>query len=117
MSIGTPTKQASRPFVPFWVGSRIIVAGPPKRGISLPPKGWLNFCVIALPIIHESSSVAHWAALREGSDMAAEVAIVVGVGPGLGSSLVQCFAGEGMTVVAGALSASGLAGTQALTEV
>jgi hypothetical protein len=25
------------------VGRRIIVFGPPKRGISLPPKGWFSF--------------------------------------------------------------------------
>jgi NAD(P)-dependent dehydrogenase (short-subunit alcohol dehydrogenase family) len=44
--------------------------------------------------------------VKEESDMAAEVAIVVGVGPGLGSSLVRCFAGDGMTVVAAARHAS-----------
>jgi hypothetical protein len=39
MSKGTPTKQASRPRESSWVGRRIMVAGPPKRGISLPPRG------------------------------------------------------------------------------
>src|SRR6478752_7511559 len=38
--------------------------------------------------------------------MAAEVAIVVGVGPGLGASIVRCFAAEGMTVLAAARRAS-----------
>src|SRR5689334_213465 len=42
MSIGTPTKQAPSPSAVAWAGSRIIVAGPAKRGISLPPSGWLN---------------------------------------------------------------------------
>src|SRR5687768_6574799 len=41
MSIGTPTKQASSPLAVGWVGSRMKVAGAPKRGISLPPNGWL----------------------------------------------------------------------------
>jgi len=41
-----PTKQASSPSAVGCVGSRIIVAGPPKRGISLPPSGWLNGLVV-----------------------------------------------------------------------
>ena len=48
MSIGTPTKQASSPLAVARVGRRIIVAGPPNRGISLPPSGWLNVMVMAL---------------------------------------------------------------------
>ncbi|MNT89031.1 hypothetical protein D3C72_2296890 [compost metagenome] len=40
MSRGTPTKAASRPAAVFKWGSRIMVAMPPKRGISLPPSGW-----------------------------------------------------------------------------
>ena len=49
--------------------------------------------------------------------MAFEVAIVVGVGPGLGSSLVRCFASEGMTVVAAARRASELAEIEARPSV
>jgi len=49
--------------------------------------------------------------------MASEVAIIVGVGPGLGSSLVRCFAGEGMTVVAAARRASELAELKTLPAV
>ena len=49
--------------------------------------------------------------------MAAEVAIVVGVGPGLGSSLVRCFAGAGMTVVAAARQASERAELKSLAGV
>jgi NAD(P)-dependent dehydrogenase (short-subunit alcohol dehydrogenase family) len=49
--------------------------------------------------------------------MASEVAIIVGVGPGLGSSLVRCLAGEGMTVVAAARRASELAELKALPSV
>jgi len=49
--------------------------------------------------------------------MAAEVAIVVGVGPGLGSSLVRCFASEGMSVVAAARRASELGDLKALPKV
>ena len=37
---GTPTKAASRPLAEDTAGSRIMVAGPPKRGILLPPSGW-----------------------------------------------------------------------------
>src|SRR5882724_6501842 len=40
MSNGTPTKQASSPAALGRLGRRIIVAGPPKRGIWLPPSGW-----------------------------------------------------------------------------
>ena len=43
MSIGTPTKQASSPSAVACAGSRIIVPGPPKRGISLPPSGWFRW--------------------------------------------------------------------------
>ena len=39
ISSGMPTKQASSPLAVGCVGRRIMVAGPPKRGISLPPKG------------------------------------------------------------------------------
>ena len=39
MSKGTPTKQASSPSAEGRLGRRIIVAGPPKRGIWLPPSG------------------------------------------------------------------------------
>ncbi len=42
--------------------------------------------------------------------MANDVAVVVGVGPGLGSALVRCFADEGFTVYAAARSASRLDG-------
>src|SRR6056297_149385 len=37
-----PTKQASSPAAPLCAGRRIIVAGPPKRGMALPPRGWLR---------------------------------------------------------------------------
>jgi hypothetical protein len=40
MSSGTPTKQASRPTALSAAGSRIIVAGPAKRGMVFPPSGW-----------------------------------------------------------------------------
>jgi hypothetical protein len=40
MSRGTPTKQASRSLLESAVGNRIMVAGPPNLGISLPPSGW-----------------------------------------------------------------------------
>ena len=40
MSNGTPTKAASSPLAEDTAGSRIMVAGPPKRGILLPPSGW-----------------------------------------------------------------------------
>src|SRR5690606_11136752 len=46
ISMGMPTKQASSPSVVDCVGRRIIVAGPPKRGISLPPSGWLKVLVV-----------------------------------------------------------------------
>ena len=46
MSIGTPTKQASSPSAVVWAGSRIMVAGPANRGISLPPSGWLNSVMV-----------------------------------------------------------------------
>jgi NAD(P)-dependent dehydrogenase (short-subunit alcohol dehydrogenase family) len=49
--------------------------------------------------------------------MASEVAIVVGVGPGLGSSLVRCFADQAMTVVAAARRASEQAELKALSSV
>jgi NAD(P)-dependent dehydrogenase (short-subunit alcohol dehydrogenase family) len=55
--------------------------------------------------------------VKEESDMAGEVAIVVGVGPGLGSSLVRCFAGDGMTVVAAARHASERAQFKAMTNI
>src|SRR5476651_401139 len=42
MSSGTPTKQASSPSADVALGRRIIVAGPAKRGIWLPPSGWLK---------------------------------------------------------------------------
>ena len=48
MSIGTPTKQASSPSAVARAGSRIIVPGPPKRGISLPPSGWLKVVMAGL---------------------------------------------------------------------
>src|SRR5690242_5317606 len=41
-SRGMPTKQASRPSAVGCDGRRIIVPGPAKRGISLPPRGWLK---------------------------------------------------------------------------
>jgi hypothetical protein len=37
-----PMNPASSPFALLTAGSRIIVAGPPKRGMSLPPRGWLK---------------------------------------------------------------------------
>ena len=48
--------------------------------------------------------------------MPKETAIVVGVGPGLGSSLVRTFANEGMNVVAAARSATKLTGLETLVE-
>ena len=48
MSKGTPTKATSSPSAVAAAGRRIIVPGPPKRGIALPPSGWLN-SVIAFP--------------------------------------------------------------------
>jgi len=39
ISIGIPTKQASSPAALSCVGSRIMVAGPANRGMSLPPSG------------------------------------------------------------------------------
>ena len=42
MSIGTPTKHTSSPSAVACVGRRIMVAGPAKRAISLPPSGWLK---------------------------------------------------------------------------
>src|SRR4051812_14190808 len=47
MSSGTPMKAASSPSADAATGSRIIVAMPPKRGISLPESGW--FFGIAAP--------------------------------------------------------------------
>src|SRR5436190_22145713 len=47
MSSGTPTNAASRPAADDAAGSRIIVAGPAKRGIALPLWGWLRGSVIA----------------------------------------------------------------------
>ena len=38
-SRGTPTKHTSRPAASGRLGRRIMVAGPAKRGISLPPSG------------------------------------------------------------------------------
>jgi NAD(P)-dependent dehydrogenase (short-subunit alcohol dehydrogenase family) len=55
--------------------------------------------------------------VEEESDMTAEVAIVVGVGPGLGSSLVRCFAREGMAVMAAARRASERADLSSVTGV
>jgi len=55
--------------------------------------------------------------VKEESDMAAEVAIVVGVGPGLGSSLVRCFAGDGMTVVAAARHAANRTEFKSMTNI
>src|SRR6202140_5526510 len=55
VSSGTPTKHASSPSAEVGVGRRIILARPPKRGIWLPPSGWLNglsewlSCFIANP--------------------------------------------------------------------
>ena len=49
MSIGTPTKQASSPSAVACAGSRIIVPGPPKRGISLPPSGWFRVVMAVGP--------------------------------------------------------------------
>jgi hypothetical protein len=39
ISSGTPMKPTSTPSADSREGSRIIVAGPAKRGISLPPSG------------------------------------------------------------------------------
>ena len=57
-SKGTPTKQASRPAAVLAAGRRIMVVGPPKRGISLPPRGW--FMLFRFP---EGSEVPPWGTL------------------------------------------------------
>ena len=49
MSMGTPTKQASNPSAVGQAGSRIIVPGPPKRGMSLPPSGWFRMVMADSP--------------------------------------------------------------------
>ena len=49
MSKGTPTKATSRPWAVGAAGRRIMVPGPPKRGIALPPSGWLK-SVMASPL-------------------------------------------------------------------
>src|SRR5699024_574895 len=39
-----------------WVGRRIMVAGPPKRGMLLPPRGWLKSLMVDVLV---SSGVWH----------------------------------------------------------
>ncbi|CAI8717325.1 hypothetical protein EMIT0196P_110052 [Pseudomonas chlororaphis] len=63
MSSGTPTKAASRPAgVGTW-GRRIMVAMPPKRGISLPPSGWWRILSTGL-----ASSLFYLWGLRRGNE-------------------------------------------------
>src|SRR3990167_1916503 len=42
VSRGTPMKPAFRPWALVATGSRIMLARPPKRGMVLPPSGWLK---------------------------------------------------------------------------
>jgi hypothetical protein len=42
ISNGIPIKAAFSPEADSLAGSRIMVTGPPNRGISLPPSGWLK---------------------------------------------------------------------------
>src|SRR3990167_3449371 len=42
VSSGTPMKPALRPSALVATGSRIMLARPPKRGMALPPSGWLK---------------------------------------------------------------------------
>src|SRR5687768_8992926 len=64
--MGMPTKQASSPSVPLCVGRRIMVEGPPKRGIWLPPRGWFNVRAMMFPLafFRLTGRMAPW--LRQG---------------------------------------------------
>src|SRR5690606_29030705 len=84
MSMGTPTKQASSPSAVGWAGSRMKVAGAPKRGISLPPSGWLNFFAIhAFPFFGSRTANSGHLRLSESAGRKAIATLPASQGPAL----------------------------------